>query len=123
MSELNLLYRIREALGFNQYYPLSDLADDAKAQRRALLACAPLAFATIAEEQKDTVGNSDLDDEQPVVLAVRTTLGVVREARRALLLAGIRPGERAGRTCELSSELDAELERELQEAPKSLLRE
>ena len=64
MTELSLLYRIREALGFNQYYRLSHLDDGAKQQRAALLACAPIAFAAIAEEKKDEIGNSDLDNEQ-----------------------------------------------------------
>jgi hypothetical protein len=91
MSDLSLLYRIREALGFNQYYPLSRLDDDAKAQRTAMLACAPIAFAAIAEEKKDEIGNSDLDDEQPVTLHIRTTLGTVREARRALFVANVQP--------------------------------
>lgn len=91
MGDLNLLYRIREALGFNQYYPLSNLDGDAKQQRTALLACAPIAFAAIAEEKKDEIGNSDLDNEQPVALTIRTTLGAVREARRALFVANIHP--------------------------------
>lgn len=89
--ELSLLYAIREALGFNRYYPLSNLDGDARTQRKALLACAPIAHAAIAEEKKDAIGNSDLDDEQPVTLTVRTTLGAVREARRALFVAGITP--------------------------------
>jgi len=55
------------------YYPLSHLDDDAKQQRAALLACAPIAFAAIAEERKDEIGNSDLDNEQPVTLTIRTT--------------------------------------------------
>jgi hypothetical protein len=91
VSDIPLLYRIREALGFNQYYPLSHLDDDAKQMRKALLACAPLAFAAIAEEKKDEIGNSDLDNEQPVALTIRTTLGAVREARRALFVANIHP--------------------------------
>jgi hypothetical protein len=91
VSDLPLLYRIREALGFNQYYPLSNLDGDAKQQRTALLACAPIAFAAIAEEKKDEIGNSDLDNEQPVALTIRTTLGAVREARRALFVANIHP--------------------------------
>lgn len=91
MTDLGLLYRIREALGFNQYYPLSHLDDDAKQQRTALLACAPIAFAVIAEEKKDEIGNSDLDNEQPVTLTIRTTLGEVREARRALFVANLHP--------------------------------
>lgn len=89
MSDLSLLYRIREALGFNQYYGLSHLDKDAKQMRTALLACAPIAKAAIAEEKKDEIGNSDLDDEQPVTLQIRTTLGVIREARRALFVADV----------------------------------
>lgn len=85
----DLLYRIREALGFNQYYPLSHLDGDARQMRAALLACAPIAKAAIAEEKKDEIGNSDLDNEQPVTLTIRTTLGAVREARRALFVANI----------------------------------
>jgi hypothetical protein len=85
----DLLYKIREALGFNQYYPLSNLDSDAKQMRTALLACAPIAFAAIDEEKRDEIGNSDLDDEQPVALTIRTTLGAVREARRALFVANI----------------------------------
>lgn len=89
MSENNLLYRIREALGFNQYYPLSHLDSDAKSMRIALLACAPIVRAAIAEEKKNEIGNSDLDNEQPVALTIRTTLGAVREARRALFVAQV----------------------------------
>lgn len=85
----DLVYRIREALGFNQYYPLSRLDQDAKAMRTALLACAPIVRAAIAEEKKDEIGNSDLDNEQPVCLQIRTTLGAVREARRALFVANV----------------------------------
>lgn len=88
-DELSLIYRIRKALGFNDLYPLSHLDDSARQQRAALLACAPIAFAAIAEERKDEVGNSDLDNEQPVTLQIRTTLGAVREARRALMVANI----------------------------------
>jgi len=84
---LGLLYAIRDALGFNKLYPLSYLDSDAKQQRAALLACAPIVFAAI--------GNSDLDDEQPVALTIRTTLGVVREARRALFVANLHPTEAA----------------------------
>lgn len=86
---LDLLYRIRAALGFNDKYPLSGLDGDAKAMRNALLACAPIARAAIAEEKKDEIGNSDLDDEQPIALTIRTTLGAVREARRTLFVAGV----------------------------------
>lgn len=91
MTDLGLLYRIRAALGFNEFYPLSHLDDNARQMRAALLACAPLAHAAIAEEKKDEIGNSDLDNEQPVTLHIRTTLGAVREARRALFVAGIHP--------------------------------
>lgn len=88
---LLLLLRIRAALGFNDKYPYSHLDDDAKAQRTAPLACAPIAFAVIAEEKKNEIGNSDLDNEQPVTLQIRTTLGAVREARRALFVANVHP--------------------------------
>lgn len=88
-TDLRLIYRIREALGFNQYYPLSNLDSDAKQMRQALLACAPLAFGAIAEEKKNEIGNSDLDNEQPITLTIRTTLGAVREARRALFVANV----------------------------------
>jgi hypothetical protein len=91
LTELSLIYRIREALGFNKFYPLSHLDDDARQQRGALLACAPLAFAVIVEEKKDEIGNSDLDDEQPIAVTIRTTLGAVREARRALFVANVHP--------------------------------
>lgn len=84
----SLLYAIREALGFNKLHGLSHLDQDAKAQRGALLACAPIARAVIAEEKKDEIGNSDLDNEQPVTIQIRTTLGVIREARRALFVVG-----------------------------------
>lgn len=86
MEDLGLLYRIREALGFNHLYGLSNLDDDARRMRAALLACAPIARAAIEEEKKDAIGNSDLDDEQPVTLIIRTTLGQVRAARRALFV-------------------------------------
>lgn len=89
--EIDLIYRLREALGFNQYYPLSHLDGDAKQMRMALLACAPIAFAAIVEEKKDEIGNSDLDDEQPITITLRMTLGIVREARRALFVANIQP--------------------------------
>lgn len=89
MSDLKLIYAIRKALGFNHLHPLSHLDTDAKQMRQALLACAPLAFAAIDEEKKDEVGNSDLDNEQPVAINIRTTLGAVREARRALFVAKI----------------------------------
>lgn len=87
----DLLYKIREALGFNDKYPLSGLDRDAVQMRKALLACAPIAHAAIAEERKDAIGNSDLDDEQPVALTIRTTLGAVRKARSALFVAGVHP--------------------------------
>ena len=86
---LGALYAIREALGFNKLYPLSHLDGDARQMRAALLACAPFAHAVIAEERKDAVGNSDLDNEQPVSFHIRTTLGAVREASRALFVANI----------------------------------
>lgn len=89
MSDLRLIYAIRAALGFNEMYPLSHLDSDAKQMRQALLACAPLAFAAIDEEKKNEIGNSDLDNEQPVAITIRTTLGQVREARRALFVANI----------------------------------
>lgn len=91
MNDLGLPYKIREALGFNEYYGLSHLDTDAKQMRAALLACAPLAFAAIAEEKKDEIGNSDLDNEQPVTVTIRTTLGEIREARRALFVANLHP--------------------------------
>lgn len=91
MSDLSLIYKIREALGFNQYYPLSHLDTDAKQMRSALLACVPLTFAVIFEEKKNEIGNSDLDDEQPVAVTIRTTLGAIREARRALFVANLHP--------------------------------
>lgn len=93
-TELPLLYRIRESLGFNHLYPLSHLDANAKQMRTALLACAPIAFAAIAEEKKNEIGNSDLDNERPVTLMIRTTLGAVREARRALMVANIHPEPR-----------------------------
>ena len=96
MTDIPLLYRIREALGFNHLYPLSHLDADAKQLRTALLACAPIAFAAIAEEKKNEIGNSDLDDEQPVSLHIRTTLGAVREARRALMVACVYPPPKEG---------------------------
>lgn len=86
---LGSLYSIREALGFNKLYPLSHLDGDARQMRAALLACAPIAHAAIAEEKKNEIGNSDLDNEQPVAVTIRTTLGVIREARRALFVANI----------------------------------
>jgi hypothetical protein len=89
MNDLPLLYKIREALGFNALYPLSHLDSDAAQMRKALLACAPIAFAAIDEEKKDEIGNSDLDDEQPVAITIRTTLGQIREARRTLFVANI----------------------------------
>jgi len=87
----DLLYKIREALGFNDKYPLSGLDGDARTMRKALLACAPLAHLVIAQEKRDEIGNSDLDDEQPVTITIRTTLGAVRNARRWLFVAGIHP--------------------------------
>lgn len=89
MSDLSLLYRIREALGFNDKYPLSHLDSDAKNMRRALVACAPLVHSIIEEERKDAIGNSDLDNEQPVAITIRTTLGDIRKARSALFVAGV----------------------------------
>lgn len=88
---LQLLYQIRDALGFNDKYPLSNLDSDARQMRKALLACAPIVHAAIAEERKDAIGNSDLDDEQPVALTIRTTLGAVRKARSALFVVGLHP--------------------------------
>ena len=89
MTDFALIYRIREALGFNDKYPLSLLDSDAKNMRRALLACAPIARAAIAEERVNAIGNSDLDDEQPVYLGIRTTLGAIRKARSALFVANV----------------------------------
>jgi len=83
-----LLYKIREALGFNQYYPLSHLDIAAKQMHQALLACAPIAFAAIDEEKKDEFGTRFFDNE----LTIRTTLGHIREARRALFVANIQRG-------------------------------
>lgn len=92
MSDLTFLYRLREALGFNQYYPLSNLDSDAKQMRTALLACAPLAHAAIADVPKETLGylgGADTESTEPVTITIRTTLGAVREARRALFVAGV----------------------------------
>lgn len=83
---LSALYKVREALGFNQFYPLSHLETDAGHLLKALKACVPFALLAIAEEKKDEIGNSDLDNEQPVTLSIRTTLGAVREAQRALAI-------------------------------------
>jgi hypothetical protein len=80
-----LLYKIREALGFNQYYPLSHLDSGAKRMRQALLACAPIAFAAI---DIASLFSSEID-EQPIVITIRTTLGCVRKARNALFVANI----------------------------------
>src|ERR1700678_2483627 len=55
-DSLDLLYRIREGLGFNSYYPLSNLDSDAKRQRDALL---NLAKAVVDEYE-------NLEDRAPV---------------------------------------------------------
>ena len=89
LNGLELLYKVREALGFNDKYPLSGIVDDVRQQRAALLAAAPIVALVIAEERKNAIGNSDLDDEQPVTLTIRTKIGTVRRARLALLVAAV----------------------------------
>lgn len=92
MSDLALIYRIREALGFNQYYGLSHLDDDARAMRAALLACAPIVNAIIkqANEHIGYIGQSDNEfPNLPVSATIQTTIGAIREARRALFVAGV----------------------------------
>lgn len=91
---LGLIYSIREALGFNKLYPLSNLDDNARLQRVALLACAPIAFATFEHEKvrNEFIGATYPDNDQPIEVTIRTTLGAIREARRALWVADIAPG-------------------------------
>lgn len=94
MSDLAFIYRIREALGFNHLYPLSWLDRDAAQMRTALLACAPLAHAAIADVPKETlgyIGGADTASKEPVTVTIHTTLGAVREMRRALWVANVHP--------------------------------
>lgn len=94
-DSLVILYRIREALGFNQYYSLSNLDDNARQQRAALLACAPIASATFEHEKvrNEFIGMTYPDNDQPVEVTIRTTLGAIREARRALWVADVQPSK------------------------------
>lgn len=48
-----------------------------KDARDAVMLATILAF----EQQRDPVGDSDLDDEQPITLTVRTRLGFIRRAQ------------------------------------------
>lgn len=50
---------------------------DPKRARDAIMLATLLAFET----QRDPIGDSDLDDEQPITLTVTTRLGFVRKAR------------------------------------------
>jgi len=43
--------------------------------------------------QRDDIGDSDLDNEQPISLNVYLTLGDIRKARRAVMQAGHRPAD------------------------------
>lgn len=43
--------------------------------------------------QRDDINDSDLDNEQPISLNVRLTLGEIRNARLAVIRAGIRPAD------------------------------
>ena len=43
--------------------------------------------------QRDKINDSDLDDEQPISLTIRMTLGDVKRIRRAVLEANHRPAD------------------------------
>lgn len=43
--------------------------------------------------QRDKINDSDLDDEQPISLTIRMTLGDVKRIRMAVLEAGLRPAD------------------------------
>lgn len=42
-----------------------------------------LAVVKAGDEQRDAIPDSDLDDEQPIALSIRLTLGELRQARSA----------------------------------------
>lgn len=52
--------------------------NDPKAARDAVMLATILAF----EQQRDPIGDSDLDDEQPITLTIQTRLGFLRRMRR-----------------------------------------
>lgn len=43
--------------------------------------------------QRDDIGDSDLDDEQPITLSVSLMLGHIRAARHTVREAGMRPAD------------------------------
>lgn len=88
-----LAYKIREALGFGKLHPLSRLDDDVRAMRTALVACAPLAHASIADagDVLGYIGGADTSSKEPITVTITTTLGELREARRALWVANVEP--------------------------------
>lgn len=93
-DEIAFSYKFREALGFGKLHSLSHLDTDARQMRVALTACAPLAHAAIAAVGKDRlgyIGGADTTSQEPVTVTIQTTLGALREARRALFVANIEP--------------------------------
>lgn len=91
-EEVVFSYKIREALGFGKLHPLSHLDTDARQMRVALEACAPLTRAAIAAAPKEVlgyIGGADTTDQTPITVTIQTTLGELREARRALFVSNV----------------------------------
>lgn len=87
-------YDLREALGFGRLYSLSHLINDAANMRKALVACAPFAHAAIVAAPKEVlgyIGGADTTSRTPVTVTIQTTLGELREARRALFVIAMEP--------------------------------
>jgi hypothetical protein len=79
-------------LGFGKLDSLSHLDDKVRQMRVALTACAPIARAAIAAAPKEAlgyIGGADTTSQTPITVTIQTTLGELREARRALFAANV----------------------------------
>lgn len=80
MSSLQLLYRIRKALGFDEKHSLTYLDSDVRIQRKALLAWAPL-IRRLIDTQQAQGDSSDLN--KAYWITIRATLNEIKEADQA----------------------------------------
>jgi hypothetical protein len=95
-THVNYTYELREALGFGKLYSLNNLITDASNMRKALVACAPIAHAAItASGGNDRLGyiggTGHPSPDEPITVTITTTVGALREARRALFVIALEP--------------------------------
>lgn len=94
-THIQYTYDLRAALGYGKLYPLSHLITDAANMRKALVACAPIAHAAITScggsKRLGYIGDADTTSEEPITVTIHTTVGELREARRALFVIGMEP--------------------------------